>query len=392
MRRWRQLGLLAGTLLGVAVAAELLLRLVAPWLALPSFRPGGYMHSQLHHRYPPNARMHDRFGLERYVVETNEDGLRSGWSRAAFREQAVRIAILGDSFAFGYGLPAEATLAVGLERRLRDQLGREEVGVLNAGIITYSPLLAGALFDDVVRHYAPTATLLMLDISDVADDHMYAGQRAREGRRARDRRFAIEDQAFPDSTLRSLALWNLAGPVQRLVRQWGPPPPPARGRRPARILIDGEEQRDHFFVMRHPLAKTRVFFEEMVGNIDALAAMARAAGSDFALVIGPRHVHWDASESPDNPEAPKYGADATWHAEYIRFFEQVAPHLDYPVVELLPAFRASAKRPLVFDHDPHWNADGHAVVADVLAAFLREMASMSDRASDRMGRSKEDES
>ena len=34
MRRWRQLGLRAGTLLGGAVAAELLLRLVAPWLAL----------------------------------------------------------------------------------------------------------------------------------------------------------------------------------------------------------------------------------------------------------------------------------------------------------------------------------------------------------------------
>ncbi|MEE2662967.1 MAG: SGNH/GDSL hydrolase family protein [Myxococcota bacterium] len=374
MRRVKQLALLTGTLVGVAVAAEIVLRLAVPGLALPVFRPGGYLDSQLHHRNPPNARMHDRFGLERYVVETNEDGLRSGWSRAAFRRQGVRIAVLGDSFAFGYGLPVEATLGVRLEQRLRDELGRDDVGVLNAGIVTYSPLLSGALFDDVVRHYAPTSTLLLLDVTDVADDHMYGGQRVRGGRRSHERRFAIEDQPFPDSPLRGLALWNLARPIRQLVAQWRPPPLP-RGLRPARILIDGEEQRDQFFVMRYPLAKTRPFFQALLDNIDALAAAVRDAGSDFALVIGPRHVHWDASEAPGSPETRKYGSDATWHAEYIRFFEQVAPQLDYPVVELLPAFQDSPRRPLVFDHDPHWNADGHALVADELAAFLRERAS-----------------
>jgi hypothetical protein len=363
--------LLAGTLVAVALVAELVLRVTQPWLALPRFRPGGYTHSQLHHRYPPSARMHDRFGTTRYVVETNEDGLRSHWSRAAFREQAVRVAVLGDSFAFGYGLPAEQTLAVGLERRLRQDLERDDVAVLNAGIITYSPLLAGALFEDVVAYYSPTVARLLLDISDIADDHMYAGQLAPGDP---DRRFAIEDQAFPDAALRSVALWNLATPVQRLVARWRPRPPP-KGRRPARIVVDGEEQRDHFFVMRHPLDKTRPFFEATVAQVDALAARARAAGGAFALVIGPRHVHWDARESPDNPEAPRYGADPTWHAEYLRFFDEVAPSLGYPVVQLVESFRASQTRPLVFDHDPHWNADGHALVAEVLSEVVRSQLS-----------------
>lgn len=365
MRRLAQLGLLLGTLVAVAVVAELGLRVAQPWLALPRFRPGGYLHPQLHHRYPPNARMHDRFGFARYEVATNEDGLRSPWSRAAFREQGIRVAVLGDSFAFGYGLPAEETFSAGLEERLRRRLGRDDVAVLNAGIITYSPLLARALFEDVVSLYEPGLVLLLVDVSDVADDHLYAGQQARPGR---PRRFAVEEQPLPRSRLRHLALWNLATPVQRAVAAWRPAPA-LRGRRPGRIEIDGEEQRDHFFVLRHPLEKTRPFFEAMLANIDALARHVRAAGSAFAVVVGPRHVHWDASESPNNPEARLYGDTPVWHGEYLRFFEQVAPRRDYPIVELLPAFRASPTRPLVFDHDPHWNADGHALVAEVLAEF-----------------------
>ena len=367
MRRWAPLALFLGTLVVAAAVGEGVLRWAQPWLALPRFRPGGYLDEQLHHRYPPNARMHDRFGLARYEVSTNEDGLRSGWTREAFRAQSVRVAVLGDSFAFGYGLPVEQTFEVGLERSLRAARGRDDVAVLNAGIITYSPLLARALFEDVVHAYQPTMTLLLLDISDVADDQMYGGQRAAPGKA---RRFAIEPQPFPDSALRHLALWNAATPLQRWIRRVRPAPPP-RGRRPGRIEVAGEVQRDHFFVMRHPLEATRSYFDAMRANIDALALSVREAGSDFALVVGPRHVHWDASESPGNPEADRYGKDATWHGEYIRYFQEVARELDYPVVELLPAFRASQTRPLVFDHDPHWNADGHAVVADVLTRFLR---------------------
>jgi len=381
VRRLAQFALLLGSLAAVAIAAEFGLRLGFPWLAQPQFRPGGYMHSQLHHRYPPSVRMHDRFGHVRYEVATNEDGLRSSWSREAFGEQEIRVAILGDSFAFGYGVAEEQALPAVLQGELRAQRGSDDVAVLGAGIITYSPLLAAALFEDVVEAYRPTLTLLVLDISDVADDHRYAGQLAR---RDRGRRFAIEDQPLPDSALQSFALWNLAAPVRNWLDPAGGKPPPSRGRRPAEIRIDGEVQSDHFFVMRHPLSKTRPFFEDMLGNIDALAAATRAAGSDFALVIGPRHVHWDLAESPANPEAEKYGRDPAYHAEYLRFFEEVGPELDYPVVDLVPAFRASSQRPLVFDHDPHWNGAGHALVAEVLASFVIERISGARAGSVRM--------
>jgi len=367
MRRFAPLGLLLATLAVFALVAELGLRLAMPWLALPPFRAGGYSDSMLHHRYPPSARMHDRFGLGRYVVETNEDGLRTPWSRAAFLEQGVRVALLGDSFTFGYGVAGDETFATGLEAQLRERLGRSDVAVLNAGIITYSPLLERALFEDVIRHYSPTLTLLVLDISDIADDHMYAGQLAR---RDGSRRFALEDEVWPDSRLDRVALWNLARPLRRALGLGVARPAPLRGRRPASIEVDGVVQRDHFFVMRLPLDKTRPFFDAMLRNIELLADQVRSAGGEFALAIGPRHVHWDPTESPHNYEAGRYGADATWHAEYLRYFEQWAPRLGFPVVPLLPAFEGSLQRPLVFDHDPHWNPAGHAVVAGALADFV----------------------
>jgi len=91
VRRLARLALLVVTFLLAASVAEGILRLAWPWAALPRFRAGGYLHSQLHHRYPPDARMHDRFGRERYVVETNEDGLRSGWPRRAVSPSYGRV-------------------------------------------------------------------------------------------------------------------------------------------------------------------------------------------------------------------------------------------------------------------------------------------------------------
>ena len=55
-------------------------------------------------------------------------------------------------------------------------------------------------------------------------------------------------------------------------------------------MIDGEEQSDHFFVMRHPLSKTRPFFEEMVeklnaAGIETVERMVSASAAELSEVL-----------------------------------------------------------------------------------------------------------
>ena len=52
---------------------------------------------------------------------------------------------------------------------------------------------------------------------------------------------------------------------------------------------------------------------------------------------------------------------------HLRFFEQARRGVDFDIVNLLPAFQASADPRLVFEGDPHWNEKGNLVVARALA-------------------------
>ena len=62
---------------------------------------------------------------EQVTVRTNEDGLRSRYSRRKFLAHQERIAILGDSFTFGFGVRQEKTFQRVVENRLRRNNSRQ---------------------------------------------------------------------------------------------------------------------------------------------------------------------------------------------------------------------------------------------------------------------------
>ena len=117
-----------------------------------------------------------RFSGQQIFVQTNGDGLRTEYDRQRFQQAETRIACLGDSFTFGYGVQGKDSYPVRLQQALRSQLGQESVAVLNAGVVSYSPLLEDRLLRRVVSHYDPQLVLLMLDATDVGDDYQYEGE------------------------------------------------------------------------------------------------------------------------------------------------------------------------------------------------------------------------
>jgi lysophospholipase L1-like esterase len=74
----------------------------------------------------------------RVTVRTNALGLRGAPAREAKQPGVFRVLVLGDSFAFGFGVEDGETFAAALARELAPPPGFERVEVLNAGVAGWS--------------------------------------------------------------------------------------------------------------------------------------------------------------------------------------------------------------------------------------------------------------
>lgn len=375
----REVLLSAVSLLATLGAFDLWARSVELPAGLPRVSPMGLRSRPLHHGYPPDRALATPGPAGWAVFRTNPDGLRTRYTRESFRGRALRVAALGDSFTFGLGVPDGAPWPERLEEVLRNRHGTEDLAVLNAGVVSYSPYLEHLLFERVVAEYEPRLVLVMLDAGDIGDDHAYASDAERV-----DGRVVFPTGVHPLEAFRYHGpLWQLAAPLRlALGHPWArlsstDAEPSLAARAP--VKIGDTEETNAYFVYRHPLEETRPYFENTLAALRALGDAVRGRGARLVVFVAPRYHHWSTRESPRNWERFRYALDEPYQYEYFRFFEEAASRVDFPILSLLPAFRASEEFPLVFEDDPHWNERGHAFVARTLARLLEEQGLISGR-------------
>ncbi len=383
---WRRLGrraILGGVITIIAVVG--LLELLGLFLPLePSyhnFHLGGMASRHLHHVMPADTvqAMSDHAG-GKVLVRTNEDGFRTDYSRSEFLAMDRRIAVMGDSFIFGYFVAQEDTIPAQLEGMLRDTSSGGTVAVLNAGVISYSPLIHRQVFRRKIAAYRPALTIVCLDVTDIGDDVRYDRENIGSDEDA--------DFGFPDEwaqpkpalswqpmTLRVLRTTRLTFPFECLSGDF-------RAGEDRNLFYDyydfnlevaGKMETDRFFVLRHPLDATRPFFESTWQHVLALRDMCHANGSEFLLVLLPRYFHWNRAESPENWEVQigHYRGDESYRFVFFDFFERQAAQDRLAVLNLLPAFRVSDEFPLCHHGDPHYNGAGCRVAASAIFEYLR---------------------
>ncbi len=377
-RRRREAILVVTSTAAALVLAELACRIFLPGATAVRFVFGGIRSRQFHHIYPAQTRMYmGRFEGQDVFVETNEDGLRTAYAKEDFKKFLNRVIVLGDSFTLGLGVTSEDSFAARLENNLRHAIGGERIAVLNAGINSYSPFLEKLLFEKKLTEYRPTLVVLFLDVTDIGDDYWYMKESEQSNGAST---FAWEDGA--PSRYRG-ALYEVTRPyhrqlgsfltypvqlAKRLVGRGLQVRPRAYNYYDFRITVGNTVERNRFFIYRHPLDETRGFFDRTIRNVDDIASRTRQMGAGFALVVTPRFHHWNVKECPDNWEKDAYGLNERYQYEYFRYFDE--SERTYPIINLLPDFQATKKYPLVFRQDPHWNAAGHAFVADILTQYL----------------------
>lgn len=262
------------------------------------------------HEHTPNSRA----TLMGVPVAINSRGFRDREVDARPPPRTVRIAMVGDSLTFGWGVEAHARFSEALQAGVNDVLSRRgevaRVEVINTGIGNYNTAQQLALFENAVRDLGPDLVVVNWFIND----------------------------AEPTPTKRSpivisysyLAMW-LWGRVDTL----------------RRMEDAAKDYREHY----HDLYRDDQ--PGFMAMTDAFAGFGRRAQQDgFELMVSllpELHSVWPQYEFRAVHDKVSAAALAGGAAE---------------VVDLAPAFEGEAPETLwVSPDDAHPNARGHAIIA-----------------------------
>lgn len=310
------------------------------------------------------------------TVRTNALGLRGAPAEAHPARGVFRILVLGDSFAFGFGVEDDETFAARLAGALAPPPGFERVEVLNAGVAGWSADQYLLFLETRGFALEPDLVLLAVTENDPADlawnrhelDARRLPTRTLPTRRMIDQsgrmryleggplalpalRFPGQDWLADHSVLyhwlryRLAKLWiarALRGEERRLRAEAGAPPSG-----PIETLSPDEIQRGLWSGTEFQIRYHRYL-------MDAIRRACAERGVRLATLL----VRFRASQSsPESAEA--LGADCARDPDCTSSAELLAGHEEAEIF---------------FAEDGHWNARGHALVAEGLARRLAQRA------------------
>jgi hypothetical protein len=162
------------------VAAEFIIRLVRPQM-LPSqevvrgfvLRDMFLQDDEAGYIPAPNFRgTMDRGGIVT-DVSTNSLGLRAK-EISPPSPGRTRIAVFGDSFTFGWGVPQGQEWACIAERKIQQELGTDAVEIVNCGVIGYGTESEAILLERLASRLQPDIVLLGFFANDYMDNFLGA--------------------------------------------------------------------------------------------------------------------------------------------------------------------------------------------------------------------------
>jgi SGNH hydrolase-like domain, acetyltransferase AlgX len=343
--------------------------------------------STRHHRLTPNGRLRHRSYEFDYVWTNNSLGMRDRERPRAKPPGTFRVLFLGDSMVQGHGVPLEQTMAALLESRLNQPRGPNEVEVLNAGVFGYGPLLEYLYLEEILPSLQPDLVLLGFTLAnDVGDDWFYQHQAHFD---PSDGSVSFDDRQWPWSRIvealdaQERARSGSDGTGSQGSRLWDGVKPLLRRSRVLRLVNraakevrearDYKERREREFALVRDRAADigydlglvnfdavdasarREFWELSEGYVGRIAELCGAHGIHVVLVVIPPAERLMGLTHLDEP---------------YEVLDDLGRDLGVPVIQLLPRFTRERARPLYYEYDRHWNAEGNRIAADVVGERL----------------------
>ena len=333
----------AGLLIGSLAFAVALLELAVRWIEpQPAYQ---YRFSPTTFYEPiPNARfVHQREEFS-VPITYNAFGMRDR-SRALEKPPgALRIALIGDSFAEGKEVPLDSTVAQCLERRLSAAFPEQPVEVLNFGVAGFGTAASTVRFETLATRFQPDLAIYLFVHNDPSDN---------VGRDAR--LYTVTDSRMEFRTYR-------LGP----------------GRRVARSVIDWVKQHLHSyrfvrFRIDRALAGRRARRSGADGEALADAANGGGSAPDERAWMMTRLAIERLQESVRASGATLVVAQATTTgASMTSRISAICEQAGIPFIDLVPALAADPG-PVTLETDGHWCARGHDVAAATLAPAVAQI-------------------
>jgi lysophospholipase L1-like esterase len=283
------------------------------------------------------------------AVETNAWGIRNPALNTA-DSASFRILVLGDSYAFGWGVAEAQAFPRRLEAKMRQRYLSRPVDVINAGIPGYGVYQQARMLEYV--RAGSRVDLVVSTISlgtDALDD-------LRVARYLPDRLTEYSgDVLSTDGMLSRLARWS------RLV-----------------AFVDQRSRGLQFHLANASPQAAR----ELARSLDALVNRCREDGIPLMLVIVPRR----SEIATGTPVRRLIGKLSVWQAR--RAAQRVARSYDVPIIDLRGVLIAAEQRAGCYlTGDVHWTPAAHEAVAEAILGALRSSWLESNDTARRTGRS-----
>ncbi len=303
-------------------------------------------HPVLHHVHPANYHFqaYDPKGeYGGFSIYYDAEGNRySGRSPASPVEAPLRIALLGDSFVEANQVPWDSCFAGLLEKELA---GRAVVK--NYGVASYSPVLSYLQWKERVAAFQPHLVWFLLYNNDPRDDRMYLED-------------ALKDESGVANALPGPERWwlrllrrsYLARFLKKTYTAWRI----QREMEPVQLdeqakILNGQYEENYGVV-----PETAEYLKRLQQEVE------RQGGRFLLSAVPSRFNHFFDVED-----------DSTAFAQVWRRWaeENGVPFLD--LVEPFKSAKQQSGRRLFFDHDIHFNSEGHAVVAQTFLKHLPQI-------------------
>ena len=306
-----------------------------------------------------------RPGYTNPASPTNSFGLRSPEVAVPKPAGTFRILLLGDSFTFGFRAANDVVFARRLEQRLRSG-GFPAVEVVNAGVLSYCPLLEYLQYRHQLHVLEPDLVVLNFDMSDVQDHLEYS------------RSLVSSSDGVPlfvtEPSLGSSSNW-MPG---LLSFQWvAKYVTAARRRREAAVegVAFARDQDRYLWALDHGQEMDREA-QSTLAPILNLSTLLAHNGIPLLLATYPQPWQVSADATPLPPIRDQYGIGRNTVHLNDRPFRKLAAFAaahGIAFVNAASAFRADPKpADLFLASDFHFTARGHALYADVLASYIME--------------------
>lgn len=300
---------------------------------------------ELHHGFRPLSHQTEQYGPKQGSIFINAlGGKDESCRKVPLVAGGPRVAVFGDSFAEGWGLPFVETVA----GKLRHLLASQGVDVLGFGISSYCPTLVERWMRKLVREGVRwDLAVLLIDPGDSFDEKdLKPFLEGRVVRRQKDipRFFRLRwfEYSLTYQIIQYLRqIWDSEGPPALDLQQG------ARGNEWKVAWLNKEVATPWF----------RDGLEQSARAVRAMQAMATKHKFSLLIVVYPY---------------PKMIDQDLMRNDYTLFWDEFAKGNRLPIVDLSPLFSETGKtaeevyRENFIPGDFHWNSRGSARVAEFL--------------------------